>query len=872
MRTFIPCMTSLLMPAVLCAQTMSTIPAGMRLVTPCHYTYGCANAADGSVWFTEYNHQQLRQLNSNGTVSVRRMGLAGMFGITIDKDNNVFVGLELGDVNNPSKIRRIAPNGSESDIVTGITRPRQLTTDTAGNVYFATESPSRISRWNKSTGTVDILAGSLSSSAEGVAVAPDGTVYFSTYGFPESGVAGFVGKISGGTVTTLATGFWRGRGLVLDAANDYLYLCNEADQEDHGNSGMLSKIKISDGTVTKALEGIDYPQFPSRGGNGQIYFALTRDSWIASYDPASSTTESSWSGNSQVKLGISGGTWGTGGGNSLKEDIGGVVSITGNVQATVTGGTVYGWVRVPASLFSLDTNELYTYRCDPEHPAPGIFKLPTVNYRTDTGSCLTAAIALREHVGQRWPMSNPGTCTETAASGFRESPTAYLVYFAWNRNSRVDTILAPSYKEAGGKMTIIKGSEPGWIYAGNPWTNSGQTWLSSGKYNSPPTSGSWAEQDLGAFSGKSKYIYVMWHKNGPYRASAARFHLYDYTEDKQVSVIDETKHADGLSHNDDTFSGWKLLGTKKINITPGTRLRISQDDPVGSTEYLASDAIMLSDFPVVDNTSLGAADDFETLPVLSVTSSGATGLGSHWGMQGLGSQYTTGSTTSWAATIDSNVVADVPDGNYYVDVSWTYFDVDNVNAANVRYGVNGTLLTGTVNQNRSAANQGGAFVQGNSVGTWSGFYRLSGVYAHSHAHPLIVTLNYNASSYGTRRLVADMVRFVPQTDSTGTGAKAPVAMQASSTALSPDVLTDVKNYPDPFRTSTQISYGIDEPGFVSLKIYSLSGVEVATLVDQAQTTGNYHVDFDASGLPSGVYVYKLFIGKRSFTKGMMHIK
>ncbi len=857
--------------AMLCAQTMATIPAGMRLVTPCHYTYGCANAADGSVWFTEYNHQELRQLNSNGTISVRRMGLAGMFGIAIDKDNNVFIGLELGDVGNPSKIMRITSAGVESYIVTGITRPRQVTTDTAGNIYFATESPSRISRWNKASGTVDILADGLSSSAEGVAVAPDGTVYFSTYGFPESSVAGFVGKISGGIVTTLATGFWRARGLVLNATSDYLYLCNEADQEDQGNSGVLSRIKVSDGTVTKALEGIDYPQFPSRGSDGQIYFALTRDSWIAAYDPAATVTQSSWSGNSAVKLGISGGTWGSGGGDSLKEDIGGVVSITGNVQASAPGGTVNGWIRVPVSFFSLDTNELYTYRCDPEHPTPGIFKLPAINYLTDTGTCLIAAMALREHVGQRWPMSNPGTCTETAASGFRESPTAYLVYFGWNRNSRVDTILSPSYKEAGGKMTIIKGSEPGWIYAGNPWTSSGQTWLGSGKYNSPPSSSSWAEQDLGSFSGKSKYIYVMWHKNGAYRPDSARFRLYDYTEDKQVSVIDETKHADGLSHNDDTFSGWKMLGTTKINITPGTKLRVSQDDPVGATEYMGSDAIMLSDFPVIDNTSLGAADDFETLPVLSVTSTGATGLGSHWGMQGLGSQYTIGSSSSWAATIDSNVVADAPEGNYYVDVSWTYFDADNVNATNVRYAVNGTLLTGTVNQNRSAANQGGSFVQGNSVGTWSGFYRLSGVYAHSHAHPIIVTLNYNSSSYGGKRLVTDMVRFVPQADSAGTGARV-VSEQAFSATGVLDVAAGWGNYPDPFRGSTQINYRVDVPKFVSLKVYSVSGVEVADLVHQVQAAGNYHVNFDAAGLPAGVYVYKLLAGGRSFSKAMVHIK
>lgn len=114
MRTILLCMVLFFIRAMLCAQTMSTIPAGMRLVTPCHYTYGCANAADGSVWFTEYNHQELRQLNSNGTISVRRIGLAGMFGIAIDKDNNVFIGLELGDVGNPSKIMRITSAGVES--------------------------------------------------------------------------------------------------------------------------------------------------------------------------------------------------------------------------------------------------------------------------------------------------------------------------------------------------------------------------------------------------------------------------------------------------------------------------------------------------------------------------------------------------------------------------------------------------------------------------------------------------------------------------------------------------------------------------------------------------------------------------------------
>lgn len=367
-------------------------------------------------------------------------------------------------------------------------------------------------------------------------------------------------------------------------------------------------------------------------------------------------------------------------------------------------------------------------------------------------------------MGQRWPMSNPGSCTESPAPGFSESPVAYLVYFAWNNTDRVTTILSPSYQETGQKSTIVKGSGAGWMYFGNPWPASSQSWLNAGKSNTPPSAASWTELDLGAFSGKSKYVYVMWHKNGTYRPDAARYRFYDYTLDKQVSIVNETLHADGLNHADDTFSGWYQLGKTKINITPSTRLRVSQDAPVAAPEYLQSDAVLLTDYPVVDNTSLGAAENFESMPVLSVSDTGPTGLGNHWGMQGLGQQYTVTGGKSWTARIDSNVVSDVPAGNYYVEVSWTYFYADNTNVTNAKYHVNGTLLSDVINQNRSATNQAGSFVQGNSVGTWSGFYRLSGTYYyHKTSNPLSVSMVYDSSLYGGKRLVADMVRFVSVT-------------------------------------------------------------------------------------------------------------
>lgn len=66
-----------------------------------------------------------------------------------------------------------------------------------------------------------------------------------------------------------------------------------------------------------------------------------------------------------------------------------------------------------------------------------------------------------------------------------------------------------------------------------------------------------------------------------------------------------------------------------------------------------------------------------------------------------------------------------------------------------------------------------------------------------------------------------------------------------------------QNYPNPFNPSTSINYQIKENGFVSLKIFDMLGREVANLVNETQDEGQYSVSFDASNLPSGVYIYSL---------------
>ena len=66
-----------------------------------------------------------------------------------------------------------------------------------------------------------------------------------------------------------------------------------------------------------------------------------------------------------------------------------------------------------------------------------------------------------------------------------------------------------------------------------------------------------------------------------------------------------------------------------------------------------------------------------------------------------------------------------------------------------------------------------------------------------------------------------------------------------------------QNYPNPFNPRTNIQFSIPKTEFLTLIIYNLLGQEVATLVSDKLTSGNYKYTWDASGFASGVYLYRL---------------
>ncbi len=81
-----------------------------------------------------------------------------------------------------------------------------------------------------------------------------------------------------------------------------------------------------------------------------------------------------------------------------------------------------------------------------------------------------------------------------------------------------------------------------------------------------------------------------------------------------------------------------------------------------------------------------------------------------------------------------------------------------------------------------------------------------------------------------------------------------------------------QNYPNPFNPATRINYSIAQKGFVTLKVYSIIGDEVATLFSGVQDAGNYQANFEGSKFASGVYFYRMHAGNQFITKKMVLMK
>jgi hypothetical protein len=115
--------------------------------------------------------------------------------------------------------------------------------------------------------------------------------------------------------------------------------------------------------------------------------------------------------------------------------------------------------------------------------------------------------------------------------------------------------------------------------------------------------------------------------------------------------------------------------------------------------------------------------------------------------------------------------------------------------------------------------------------------------------------------------VTGLLAIAMRTDSSGTSGVAPGTMAGMPASFALE-----QNYPNPFNPTTVIQYSLPRATAVTLRVYNLLGQEVRTLVNGNQPAGQHSVEFDATSLASGVYLYKLEAGTFVATRKLLLLR
>lgn len=145
----------------------------------------------------------------------------------------------------------------------------------------------------------------------------------------------------------------------------------------------------------------------------------------------------------------------------------------------------------------------------------------------------------------------------------------------------------------------------------------------------------------------------------------------------------------------------------------------------------------------------------------------------------------------------------------------------------------------------------------NNEGSWAtvGFKNGNGTTTQPHEYSYIDDISsINATSVAYR---------LRQVDFDGNSQYSQVVLVDN---IAPAQYSLSQNYPNPFNPATVINYAVPDNSFITLKVYNSLGQEVSTLVNETKQAGSYKVNFNASGLPSGVYYYVLRTGNNEFVK------
>ncbi len=221
-----------------------------------------------------------------------------------------------------------------------------------------------------------------------------------------------------------------------------------------------------------------------------------------------------------------------------------------------------------------------------------------------------------------------------------------------------------------------------------------------------------------------------------------------------------------------------------------------------------------------------------------------------------------------------------PFGNVYV-TGWCTVKFDS--NGNLQWSVNNNLnIYGatdiTIDRSGNICTIGQAYVDGD-VSIVTGNYNTDGnalwranfnaeAIADAYDDPCAVAVDgsnnvYVAgnSTYGIIGNVYSLVKY-----------EQPMVGVVEDRAIFPNKFLLSQNYPNPFNPSTTIRFELPKESFVTMKVYNVLGQEVTTLVNEKREAGRYEVEYNASGLTSGVYFYRLQAGKFIETNKLMLLR
>jgi hypothetical protein len=156
---------------------------------------------------------------------------------------------------------------------------------------------------------------------------------------------------------------------------------------------------------------------------------------------------------------------------------------------------------------------------------------------------------------------------------------------------------------------------------------------------------------------------------------------------------------------------------------------------------------------------------------------------------------------------------------------------------------------------------------------WLSVENMSGVTFEQESNEAVLNFNTRGLDAGTYETTLTVTTNDPENRII----EVPVTLSVNDVvsnemATTPEAVTLSQNYPNPFNPTTSINYTLNRPGKVQLEIFNMQGQRVATLVNDNKGAGDYEINFDASNLASGIYVYRLQAGTTMLTKKMALIK